>query len=112
MGATTEIDVPGTQRVADRVESAAGIYSAALTALHAVLDQHDGCWSDDEMGKAFAKNYVDTAKQALDDAKTAADTGNTLASGLRTDATELSDQDANNAASITAAGSRSTTQDV
>ena len=112
MGATTEIDVPGTQRVADRVESAAETYSAALTALHSVLDQHDGCWSDDEMGKAFAKNYVDTAKQALDDGKTAADTGTTMATDLRTAATQLSNQDEDNAAIVNAAGNQSITQDV
>lgn len=32
--------------------------SAAFTTLTGVLDDHHGCWGTDEIGEAFAKNYV------------------------------------------------------
>ncbi|WAL66527.1 hypothetical protein ORV05_01530 [Amycolatopsis cynarae] len=38
-----------------------------------VLDEHDGCWGDDDIGKSFAKNYVPSATQARDGARQATD---------------------------------------
>lgn len=35
----------------------------AFTVLTGVLDDHDGCWGDDDIGKAFEKNYKEPAKE-------------------------------------------------
>jgi hypothetical protein len=36
-----------------------------------VLDEHDGCWGEDDIGKAFEQNYVPHAKQARESARQA-----------------------------------------
>ncbi|MFC3456278.1 hypothetical protein, partial [Amycolatopsis speibonae] len=42
----------------------------ALVALNGVLDQYEGCWGDDEIGKQFEKGYkadADGSRVALGD---------------------------------------------
>jgi hypothetical protein len=35
----------------------------AFHVLTGVLDDHDGCWGSDDIGKAFEKNYKEPAKE-------------------------------------------------
>lgn len=36
-----------------------------------VLDDHDGCWGEDDIGKAFAKNYVQPSGEVREASKNA-----------------------------------------
>jgi hypothetical protein len=38
-------------------------FGRAFDTLAGVLDDHDGCWGTDDIGKAFAKNYVASATE-------------------------------------------------
>jgi hypothetical protein len=55
--------------------------------LVAVLDDHDGCWGDDDIGKAFANKYVQTADGTRENTKILAtnlvDTGDYIVDAAR-----------------------------
>jgi uncharacterized protein YukE len=37
---------------------------SSFQTLTGVLDQHDGCWGEDDIGKSFEQNYVPHAEEA------------------------------------------------
>jgi hypothetical protein len=47
-----------------------------------VLDDHHGCWGDDDIGKAFAKNYVTSADEVRTAAKECVDGMHELHEGV------------------------------
>ena len=39
-------------------------FQSAMSQWRSTLQQHDGCWGDDEMGKKFGENFVKAEQQA------------------------------------------------
>lgn len=97
MSGETYIDVPGVQQVADRAVAAATQFDNALNNLKATLEQHDGCWGNDNTGKSIENNYVPTANKAKDDAAGIAHGINTGTTTLQKVPTQFQNADGNNA---------------
>lgn len=58
---------PDLYRQATRqLEEAGKKLEAAQKRLAGTLDQYEGCWGDDEIGKAFQKGYYDNAEKLVD----------------------------------------------
>lgn len=57
MASETEADVPAVQDAARDLARSTGDFKETVESVLAALERDEGCWSDDEMGKAFEKNY-------------------------------------------------------
>ncbi|MCG8916456.1 ESX-1 secretion-associated protein [Actinokineospora sp. PR83] len=66
------LDPDGVAAGTKRLKTAGGRLNTAVTALNVVLDDHDGCWGTDDIGKAFEQKYV---QPATDVRKYGADAG-------------------------------------
>ncbi|WP_424186974.1 WXG100 family type VII secretion target [Actinokineospora sp. G85] len=80
MAETFRLDPAGLSSGTKRLDAAGQRLTAAVSALNVVLDDHDGCWGTDDIGEAFATNYV---KPATDVRTYGADAGTGL--GLTAD---------------------------
>jgi hypothetical protein len=56
-----ELDEDAALDAGERAMSAGERLLEAHRALVAVLEENDGCWGDDDIGKAFANKYVNLA---------------------------------------------------
>jgi hypothetical protein len=56
-----ELDESDARAAGKRAQNAGERLLAAHRELVAVLDDREGCWGDDEIGKAFANKYVGMA---------------------------------------------------
>lgn len=72
----------------------------AYDSLVLVLDDHHGCWGDDDIGKAFAKNYVDPATEVRDGAKGSVDGIRELHDGVDESSTTFQSVDEESAIQI------------
>jgi hypothetical protein len=95
-----ELDEDAAKDAGDRAGSAGQRLRDAHRELVAVLDDRDGCWGDDDIGKAFANSYVEFADGTRDNTKmiatNLADTGKYVVSVVD----EFVDADADNAREI------------
>lgn len=58
---------PSTLRVAgDGITRTAGSLEAAVAELRSAMARVDGCWGDDEPGRAFGDNYEPKGRAMLD----------------------------------------------
>ncbi|WP_156753225.1 WXG100 family type VII secretion target [Actinokineospora pegani] len=55
------LDPDGLAAGTRKLDAAGTRLTSAVAALNVVLDDHDGCWGTDDIGKAFATNYVQPA---------------------------------------------------
>lgn len=58
MAENFRLDPDGLARGTRDARGAGQRLGDAFKRLTEVTDAHDGCWGDDDIGKAFAKNYV------------------------------------------------------
>ncbi|UOZ06953.1 WXG100 family type VII secretion target [Amycolatopsis sp. WQ 127309] len=56
------LDAPALRKTTTDLHDAVEKFTETFRRVQAGLAEHDGCWGSDEPGKAFAKNYVETAK--------------------------------------------------
>jgi hypothetical protein len=73
MGENFRLDPEGLDNANAELLVVGNTFGAAYDNLVLVLDDHHGCWGDDDIGKAFAKNYVDSAREVRDGAKGSVD---------------------------------------
>lgn len=69
MGESFRLDPDGLATANDDLRVVGETFGTAYDNLIAVLDDHHGCWGDDDIGKAFAKNYVTPADEVKGAAK-------------------------------------------
>jgi hypothetical protein len=95
-----ELDENGAVEAGERARSAGQALLAAHRKLVAVLDDHDGCWGDDDLGRAFANKYVQVADGTRENTEVLAtnlvDTGTYIVNAAR----KLADVDEDNARRI------------
>jgi hypothetical protein len=95
-----ELDEKAAEDAGHRAQEAGQRLREAHRALVAVLDDHDGCWGDDDVGKAFANKYVQKADATRENTKilatNLADTGDYIVDVAR----EFADVDEDNARRI------------
>ncbi|TVT18521.1 hypothetical protein FNH05_35490 [Amycolatopsis rhizosphaerae] len=65
------LDPDGLSAATKRLGAMGEKLRASYTELVRVLDEHDGCWGGDDIGKSFAQNYVPNARKARDSAQEA-----------------------------------------
>lgn len=58
------LDPEGMSRATGKLRDLGNRLEGSFKKLEGVLDQHDGCWGGDDIGKAFEKNYVPAATEA------------------------------------------------
>jgi hypothetical protein len=73
MGEHFRLDPDGLDAANREFLSTGEAFGSAFDDLVAVLDDHHGCWGDDDIGKAFAKNYVTSAEEVRTASKEAVD---------------------------------------
>ena len=54
------------RHVTTRLADIGGDFAASSKKLTRTLDQYEGCWGEDDIGKAFDKQYSDNAGKLLD----------------------------------------------
>ena len=82
-----------------KIRAAHGGLESAFQDLTGILDDHHGCWGDDDIGKAFEKNYTEPEKSIREASKVLIEgvdgTADQIATNVR-DFQELDQQNANN----------------
>jgi uncharacterized protein YukE len=58
------LDPEALERTKNALAGASEQFSQALAQLGGVLNDHEGCWGDDQIGVAFKKKYQQPAKDA------------------------------------------------
>ncbi|MEU6268186.1 hypothetical protein [Saccharopolyspora shandongensis] len=105
MADETYVNVPGVNADAQKLAEAVRRFQGSLDELKAALQTDDKCWSDDEIGAEFEKNYKSAADKVTDALEK---TGKNLLSvaekTLPDSARLLQEQDDCNAEGIRAAG--------
>jgi len=96
------LDPDGLAAATKKINDAGTILGGKLLKLKNVLDQHDGCWGTDDVGQAFAKNYVDGANNIKQGADDASQNMISLAENLNDAAKELEAVDEEQAAAMDA----------
>ena len=61
MAENFRLDPTGVAAGTKRLNAAGERLNTAVTALNVVLDDHEGCWGTDDIGKGFAQKYVQPA---------------------------------------------------
>ncbi|GAB3746628.1 hypothetical protein GCM10027598_85100 [Amycolatopsis oliviviridis] len=77
------LDPEALERVNGDLAAATARFKEALRELGGKLAEHYGCWGEDEAGKAFAKNYVQTAQETNSGAHQTADGVESTCGSLR-----------------------------
>jgi uncharacterized protein YukE len=94
------IDADGVSSATGKLRDAGDALGSAFDTLKQVLDEHDGCWGNDDTGKSFAEGY----KPAADKARTGADSAvqgiSSIADSVDHSAEEFENTDADNAAAM------------
>ncbi|WP_285631811.1 type VII secretion target [Lentzea sp. NBRC 102530] len=91
------LDPEGLTSATSKLRSAGDALSRALDELTRKVAENDGCWGSDHIGEAFAKNYVQKAKDLQDGAAGARDGAVQMADLLRQANTAFQDTDAESA---------------
>lgn len=73
----------------------------AVAALAQVIEKEGACWGTDKPGAAFAKNYVDAAKQTQDSLGSIPGVLSGLGDSMTTIANAIDEQDQSTAAALT-----------
>ncbi|MFC3456259.1 hypothetical protein [Amycolatopsis speibonae] len=87
------LDVEALEQVALKLGGAEECFAAALGELNVQLAGADGCWGDDEIGKAFEKKYCGSAEQSQVSAVELGEVTARVPSVLRTAAERFIDVD-------------------
>ncbi|TDD42212.1 hypothetical protein [Saccharopolyspora elongata] len=66
MADETYVNAPGVQADAQKLAEAVRRFQRSLDELKAALQADDKCWSDDEIGAEFEKNYKSAAGKVTD----------------------------------------------
>ncbi|EME65700.1 hypothetical protein [Amycolatopsis decaplanina] len=103
MGETFRLDPEEASAAAARLGALGERLNNSLKALEVTLDDRHGCWGQDDIGEAFAKNYVDPAEQTREGARKAGDGTGQLKDGIAKSVSVLRDLDQESAARIDAA---------
>jgi hypothetical protein len=91
------LDEPAFEGVTDGMVVAGTNLNTAYVALDGVLTATQGCWGDDDIGKAFEKNYWENAEEVWTGMETAGEGINGTAQGARRKARDLASLDERNA---------------
>jgi hypothetical protein len=67
------MDGPALKRDTEHLHDTGHKLGAAFSRLTGVLDEHYGCWGEDDIGKGFAENYVDPEKKFRENGKLVSD---------------------------------------
>lgn len=97
------LDPEGAAQAARDLRETGDRLGAAYDTLTSVLDAHDGCWGDDDIGKSFAKNYVDPAAEVRTGGESAVQGLHDAADGIDESSELYLSVDEDNAAQIDAA---------
>jgi uncharacterized protein YukE len=100
VGDQTKIDLDGVRREATSMQGVSDRLNSAFNDLKATLTARDGCWGDDEFGRAFAKGYVDPAKQCLENIEATTKNVHQVAENLREVPRYFEEADKHNAAAV------------
>jgi hypothetical protein len=95
-----ELDESDAHAAGNRAETAGERLLAAHRELVAVLNDREGCWGDDDIGKAFAKNYVGMADGTRENTEILGTNLSDVGEGIRVIASDLADVDEDNARRI------------
>ncbi len=95
-----ELDENEAVDAGHRAQKAGQRLREAHRALVAVLDDHDGCWGDDDIGKAFANKYVQVADGTRENTNVLATNFSDAGAYIVDVAGELADVDEGNARRI------------
>jgi hypothetical protein len=87
------------QRAGDNRTSSEAL-DAAFRNLTTVLDDHDGCWGTDDIGKNFAEGYVDSANETRGYAGDAVEGLDGWSTGVESAVEGLTNLDADNAEAV------------
>lgn len=79
--------------------------STAFTALTGVLEDHHGCWGTDDVGEAFAKNYVGSEREFTTNGRATVDGLGAAADGIEESSEVFQSVDRDNAERIDRSGS-------
>jgi hypothetical protein len=94
MPKVTALDFPAVNNIAGNLETAIAEFATALAEMKRVAAELDGCWSDDEAGKAFAASYLANAEKTLANGDLTVESVTLLATNLRKVAEMFSELDA------------------
>jgi len=96
------LDPDGLASATKKINDAATALGGKLVKLKGVLDQHDGCWGTDDIGKAFAQNYQGGADNLKEGSDNASQNMGSLAENLDGSAKDLEAVDEEQAAAMDA----------
>ncbi|RSN04059.1 hypothetical protein DMC63_39950 [Streptomyces sp. WAC 05977] len=102
MPETFRLDPEGASAAAARLGALGEMLQNSLRVLEGTLDDHHGCWGKDDIGKAFANNYVPPSDEARQGARAAAEGTVQLEDGIKKSVEVLKDLDQASAARIDA----------
>jgi hypothetical protein len=57
------MDPDGVRHAVSQIHAVGAFLDRSLLHLNGVLDEHDGCWGEDSIGKGFSDNYVKPATE-------------------------------------------------
>ena len=97
------LDSQGVTSATGKLTAANDRLSEAFGKLDAVLQQHDGCWGTDDIGKAFDGGYAKPAAQVTTSIKTATDNTGKTGKNLNQEVTGFEAMDYEAASRIDAA---------
>jgi hypothetical protein len=97
-----ELDEDGARAAGQRAQSASERLLEAHHALVAVLEDREGCWGNDDIGRAFATNYVGLADGTRDNTEVLATNFGAAGEYIVDVAGEFADVDEQNAHEIDA----------
>lgn len=100
MGESFRLDPEGLDNANAELLVVGNALGTAFDNLVLVLDDHHGCWGDDDIGKAFAKNYVDPATEVRDGAEGAVEGIHELHEGVEESSTTFQSVDEESAIQI------------
>ena len=95
-----ELDESEAVDTGERAQDAGRRLLDAHRDLVAVLDDHEGCWGDDDIGKAFANKYVEIADGTRENTSVLAANFSDAGTYIVDVAGELADVDEDNARRI------------
>ncbi|KZB83074.1 hypothetical protein [Amycolatopsis regifaucium] len=102
MAETFRLDPEEASAAAARLGALGERLKDSLRALESTLDDRHGCWGQDDIGEAFAKNYVGPAEKTREGAHMAGDGTVQLKDGINKNVSVLRNLDQKSAARIDA----------
>ncbi len=93
MSEITRVDIPEVNAASKNLDVISDQLEDAVASLKRRLAVVDGCWGDDEAGKAFAKNYLPNAEETLKNSNLTVESLASVAENLRTITTEFAKLD-------------------